>query len=92
MRSKIWKISPELIFASCVQQLHRYIIKTKIHSSCEIEDFVETHLCKLCVIDAPITRVTGCASSLRIQVGDSPWNYSVACTRVNRVMLVSLCA
>ena len=21
----------------------------KIHSSCEIEDFVETHLCKLCV-------------------------------------------
>ena len=21
-----------------------------IHSSCEIEDFVETHLCKLCVI------------------------------------------
>ena len=27
-----------------------YIIKMKIHSSCEIEDFVETHLCKLCVI------------------------------------------
>ena len=26
------------------------IIKLKIHSSCEIEDFVETHLCKLCVI------------------------------------------
>ena len=22
----------------------------KIHSSCEFEDFVETHLCKLCVI------------------------------------------
>ena len=22
----------------------------KIHSSCDIEDFVETHLCKLCVI------------------------------------------
>ena len=22
----------------------------KIHSSCEIEDFVEAHLCKLCVI------------------------------------------
>ena len=22
----------------------------KIHSSCEVEDFVETHLCKLCVI------------------------------------------
>ena len=28
----------------------KYIIKIKIHSSCEIEDFVETHLCKLCVI------------------------------------------
>ena len=27
-----------------------YIIKIKMHSSCEIEYFVETHLCKLCVI------------------------------------------
>ena len=27
-----------------------YIIKMKIRSSCEIEYFVETHLCKLCVI------------------------------------------
>ena len=26
------------------------IIKIKIHSSCEIEYFVENHLCKLCVI------------------------------------------
>ena len=26
------------------------IIKIKIHSSCEIEYFVETHICKLCVI------------------------------------------
>ena len=31
------------------QSVH-IIIKIKIHSSCEIEDFVETHLCKLCVI------------------------------------------
>ena len=30
--------------------LQIYIIKIKIHSSCEIEDFVETHLFKLCVI------------------------------------------
>ena len=27
-----------------------YIIKIKIHSSCEIEDFVETDLCKRCLI------------------------------------------
>ena len=27
-----------------------YIRKMKIHSSCEFEYFVETHLCKLCVI------------------------------------------
>ena len=26
------------------------VIKMKIHSSCEIEDFVETHLCQLCMI------------------------------------------
>ena len=30
--------------------VHVYIKKIKIHSSCEIEDFVDTHLCKLCVI------------------------------------------
>ena len=29
---------------------YTYIIKNETHSSCEIEDFVETHLCKLCVI------------------------------------------
>ena len=27
-----------------------YSIKIEIHSSCEIEYFVDTHLCKLCVI------------------------------------------
>ena len=26
------------------------VIKIKLHSSCEIEDFIETRLCKLCVI------------------------------------------
>ena len=39
-------------------------IKMKIHSSCEIEHFVETHLCNLC--DTPIARITGCVSSLMI--------------------------
>ena len=41
--------------------------------------------------DTPIARITDCVFSLRIEVGDSPYNYSVA-IRVNRVMLVSLCA
>ena len=62
-----------------------YIINIKIHSSCD-EDFAETHICKLCVI-LPL-RVLLCVSSLRISVGTSPWNYNIACTKVNRVMLV----
>ena len=47
------------------------------------------NLCKLCVTLR--SRVLRVVSSIRIWVGDSPWNYSVA-IRVNRVMLVSLCA
>ena len=31
-------------------QLRIYIMKVEVHSSCEIEDLVETHLRKLCVI------------------------------------------
>ena len=42
--------TPIARITSCVSSLRIYIIKIKIHSSCEIEDFVETHLCKLCVI------------------------------------------
>ena len=38
----------------------------KIHSSCEIEDFVETHLSLQAVCDTPIARITSCVSSLRI--------------------------
>ena len=41
-----------------------YIEKIKLHSSCEIEHFVETHLCKLCVILR--SRVLLGVSSLRI--------------------------
>ena len=33
-----------------LRKLRGIIIRIKIHSSCEIEDFVETHLRKLCVI------------------------------------------
>ena len=40
------RVSQKLfVFVTCFD-----IKKIKIHSSCEIEDFVETHLCKLCVI------------------------------------------
>ena len=36
------------------------IIKIKIHSSsCEIEDFVETHIYLQAVCDTPIERITG---------------------------------
>ena len=36
---------------SLVPKMHfLYDKNKKIHSSCEIEDFVETHICKLCVI------------------------------------------
>ena len=44
---------------------YTYIIKIKIHSSCEIEDFVETHLVQS-VCDTPNARITSCVSSLRI--------------------------
>ena len=41
-----------------------YIIKIKIHSSCEIENFVETHIYLQAVCDTPIARITVCVSSL----------------------------
>ena len=30
-----------------------YFLKINIHSSCEIEDFVDTHILKLCVVLLP---------------------------------------
>ena len=44
--------------------------KSTLDYSCKIEYFVETLLCKLRVI-LVIARITGCASSLRTEVGDS---------------------
>ena len=55
----------QLLSSSSLQYEHIIsYYKIKIHSICEIEDFVETHLCKPC--DTPIARITGCVSSLRI--------------------------
>ena len=34
----------------CRASINKYGIKIKIHSRCETEYFVETHLCKLCMI------------------------------------------
>ena len=50
-------------------QVSEVYYKNKKHSSCEIEDFVETHLCKLSVCDTPIARITGCVSSLFKDIG-----------------------
>ena len=44
------KVMPRVQYIDSQLKHTEYIIKIKIHSSCEIEDFVETHLCKLCVI------------------------------------------
>ena len=68
-----------------------YIIKIKIHSGCEIEYFVETHLCKLCVIlRSRVLRVVCPHQGYRSAIPLAT-TVSVA-IRVNRVMLVSLCA
>ena len=62
-----------------------------MHSSCEIEDFVETHLCKLYVNDIPIARITGRVSSLRTQhTKGRRLPLELACTRVNRAMITNL--
>ena len=41
-------VVPCIIYSRSVRVCH--LLKIKIHSSCEIEDSVETHLFKLCVI------------------------------------------
>ena len=49
--SNSWKILPRTPHITKIVAANQLIIiKMKIHSSCEIEDFIETHLCKLCVI------------------------------------------
>ena len=67
-----------------------FIIKIKINSSCEIGYIVETHLCKLCVVfRSRVLRVVchqGYSSATPLATTGS------IAIRVNRVMLVSLCA
>ena len=41
-------------------------IQTKLHSSCEIDDFVENHIYLQAVGDSPIARTTGCVSLFKI--------------------------
>ena len=54
----------EIRFARTRCRLETRFARIKIHTSCEIGDFVEIHLCKLCVILR--SRVLlGCVSSLR---------------------------
>ena len=61
-----------------------------MYSSCAIEYFGRNQYLQA-VCDTPDARITGCVSSLGIQVDDSPWNHAVACTRANRVILLNLC-
>ena len=49
----------------------RVLLKMKINSSGENDDFVETRIFQA-VCDTSIARITECVSSLGIQVGDSP--------------------
>ena len=73
------------------QPVHMYnIIKIKIHFRCEIEDIVETHLCKLCVI---LHRAYYWVCVLIKDIGRR-LHLELQCSLPgsNRVMLISLCA
>ena len=56
-----------------------YIIKIKIHSSCEVQYFVETHLCKLCVIlRSRVLRVV-CPHITYVPLGSVPYLHPSFC-------------
>ena len=57
------------------------------YDGCEIEDSVETRLCKL--FDTPIARITGCVFVINDIIGRRP-SLEPACIRANRVMLSDL--
>ena len=56
------------LIAQYQQHASANIMKMKIHSGCEMADFVKTHIL---VCAAQIARITGEMSSLRKYVGDS---------------------
>ena len=76
-----------------VDQESKHIIKNQNTLHPAVRSKISSKLIFLqAVCDTPIARITSCVSSFKdIGRPDSPCNYSVA-IRVNRVMLVSLCA
>ena len=78
-----------------VLNLHNLLLyynEIKIHTPA-VRSKISSKLILQAVCNAPIAPIAGCVSPLlRIQVGDSTWNYSVACTRVDRVTLINLFA
>ena len=68
-----------------------YVIKIKTPgtlSSCDIEGFVETRLVEQAVCDTPIIAYYWVCLPVK-DIGRLPYNYSVACSRVNRVMSIN---
>ena len=58
-----------------------FFIKIKIRSSCEIEDFVETHLSKLCVIrlslDKLLVDILQVVKRIKKGIVDRPWVFLI---------------
>ena len=61
-----------------------------VDSICEVEDFVETHICELCVILRSCVLLGVCPHEGYKSA--TPLGTTVACTRVNRVMVINLCS
>ena len=64
------------------------VVKKKIHSGCEIEGLVQTHLRKLRVI-LRLSVLLGVCVLIKDFSPRLDWNYNVASTRVNRAMLIN---
>ena len=71
------------------EHTEQYTIKIRMHSSCEIEDRFRRSSSLHAMCDTPIARITVCVLSKDISLR---LPFELACTRVNRVMLFTLCA